>query len=440
MNSSADPTEHITVEPRKLGGASASQIQPVPVEVEPVQEQVIPDRGWPKTWYWIMLRFNKNAKVPKINKAQVAEIERHEQALRQAEAVAERVAAEAKAEADRVEARRQSILRLRELSDLKPRLTVAYIGVKGAAGTTTTMVGSTSTFSDITRTLVYAGDFNPASGSAGSRLGKDPNETMSLREYREMVEAIDDRFDALKDQIAAATPTAIENLDLRGLVDNIDSRAEINARLRPTKYGVRVLSADDYILETTEQFGTTTVKMLDILSKNCDYLFVDTANDITTAASRAVLQKADVLVFTANVGIKDSLFMLYTSMEKVRQLNLSAKVANSVVVISNIPQGAQLDDYRKYLNRVKPSTDEVIQYIDSKDFHGPFMGVPHDPVIARDGQVELEQFAHATYQAYVDVDITIFEQALNIEPVNTIAPHRTAPQFDSQLVQQAPAG
>lgn len=431
MNSSADPTEHITVEPRKPVDAGTDQTQPIIESSEPAKDVIIPDRGWPKFWYGVKRSFKKDAKVPKINKAQVLAIELQVQEQRDAEA-------KAVAEAERVAAREHSIDRLRELSDLKPRLTIAFIGVKGAAGTTTTMVGTTSTFAEITRALVYAGDFNPASGSAGSRLGKDPNETMSLREYREMVEETDARFEELKAQIAVASSQAFENLDLRTLMSNIDSRSEINARLRPTKYGVRVLSADDYILETTEQFGTTTVKMLDILTKNCDYLFVDTANDITTAASRAVLQKADVLVFTANVGIKDSLFMLYTSMEKVRQLNLRGKVANSVVVISNLPEGGKLDEYRKYLNRVKPSTDEVIQYIDTSDFHGPFMGVPHDPVIARDAQVELEEFADATYQSYIDIAITVFEQALNIEAIANPANHRAG--FQPGVIMTQPTG
>jgi len=420
MNSSADATQHIVVEPRNLGGHGASQDQ----SDDSISGEVIPDRGWQKAWYGVKLRLNANAKPPKINKAQAEEIERLAQEQQAADA-----------EAARVEAREKSIARLKELCDLKPRLTVAFIGVKGAAGTTTTMVGSTSTVAEITRTLVYAGDFNPASGSAGSRLGKDPSETMSLREYREMVDKIDADYKELLVQIAAASPEAIDNLDLRGLVETIDSRSQINERLRPTKNGVRVLSADDYVLETTEQFGTTTVKMLDILSKNCDYLFVDTANDITTAASRAVLEKADVLVFTANVGIKDSLFMLYTSMEKVRQLKMKEKVANAVVVISNLPQGSTLDDYRKYLNRVKPSTDEVMQYISTEDFHGPFMGVPHDPVIARDGQVELDQFAPATFQAYIDIDIAIFEQALNVDPMLESAVLRVAPQPEASTAQ-----
>src|SRR5690606_11624204 len=104
----------------------------------------------------------------------------------------------------------------------------------------------------------------------------------------------------------------------------------VNEKLRQTRYGVRVLSADDYTTLPGEQYGTTTAKMLDVLDDNCDFLMLDTPNDITTPAARAVLAKADMIVFTANVVERDSLRLLRVSMDTARKLGHEEKVKNSI--------------------------------------------------------------------------------------------------------------
>ena len=350
--------------------------QPAP----PAKQRPVPTMGFPKELYEFKRLFQgDNAKPPRLSKKEVAKLAQEAEVAKLAqEAEAARLQAEAEA-AFRVQIRAESVECLQKLSDKEPHVIVAFIGVKGAAAATTTMVNCASTTSDTTRVLMYGADFNPASGSAGARLGKDFNESMSIREFSE-------------------------------IVDTVHSRRDINNRLRPTKYGVRVLMADDYRLLTPEQFGTKVSKMLTVLDENCDYLFIDTANDISTAASKAVLEKADVLVFTAYTGIRDSLRLLYDSMEKARQLGQQAKVANSVVVISGLAPNANINDYRKYLNRVNLKHEEILK-IRPEDFHGPFMGVPYDPAIAQDAEVELELYDWETYQAYLDIDIAILQQA-----------------------------
>lgn len=335
-----------------------------------------PTMGWQAQWWKILQKVNPSAQPPAFGKKEQNIRNTQEEALRQAELLAWRVAT-----------RNFSENRMRHLTDEVTGFTVVYIGVKGSAATTTTMVNASSILADVTRTTVYAADFNPASGTAGGRLGKNFDETISLREFGVLIESMGD--------------------------NPVLTREQVNAKLRPTRYGVRVLNADDYTLETTEQFGTKTRKMLKVLKENCDYLEIDTPNDIQTAASKAVLEKADVLVFTANVPEPDSLRLLYTSMEKVRQLGLSAKVANSIALISNIPPGNKLVEYRKYLNRTDID-HVVIQKITEADFKGQFLGVPHDPVIARAGRVELEAYAWETKQAYIDLVNAEFEQAFKV--------------------------
>jgi len=346
--------------------------------------------GWQSVWWKILHWMLPHAPATKPGKKELLLREEAAERLRE-EMAKELLLREEAAElaAWKIERRQFTEERMRHLSDQLPSMTVAYVGVKGAAATTTTMVNGASIRAEVTRTTVYGADFNPASGTAGGRLGKNFNETISLREFGNMIEELGAESALTKEQV--------------------------NARLRPTRYGVRVLIADDYTLQTTEQFGTRTKKMLDVLKENCDYLEIDTANDITTPASRAVLEKADVIVFTANVRDPDTLRLLYTSMEKVRQLGLRDKVANSVVVISNLPKGDELENYMKYLDRTDLD-HVVIQRITKADFQGQFLGVPHDDVIAKAGRVDLEAYDWATRQAYTDLVNAEFEQALKLKP------------------------
>lgn len=372
----AGVTQFVTplAEPRKAE-SNPTPVQTVEPTVTPAQdEQVatpepsrpIPTMGFPARWYIVKKSISPSAQPPRLSKKEIAFL------AEQAEI------------AERNKNAQDSCLYERQLSDAVPHLVVAFVGVKGAAATTTTMVNVASIFADDTRTLVYGADFNPASGTAGARLGKDFGETVSIQEFANIVD------------------------EVKG------NRKLVNARLRPTRYGVRVLSADDYTEIPGEQYGTTTAKMLDVLDENCDYLLLDTPNDITTPAARAVLAKADVIVFTANIGNRDSLRLLRVSMDTVRKLGHPQKVINSIVVASNAPAGAQLSDYEKYLGKTNIH-HEVTARLLPGEFRGQMLMVPHDPVIALDGEVDLDAYHWRTIQAYRDINIAIFEQALEMQ-------------------------
>lgn len=370
------------IDPPKVEQAS------VPVAESAKEPRPIPTMGFPAYWYGFKHFFKEDCKVPNLTKAEEAKL------AAEAEAEAERLAAEEAAEAARlaaeeeaarkVQATEASIAYLRELIDRIPHTSFAFIGVKGGAAATATMVNFSSFLADTTRTLVYGCDFNPASGSAAGRLGKDEGETISIQEFGRIVE------------------------EMKG------NRRDVNAKLRPTPLGVRVLSADNYIEIPTEQYGTTTTVMLDVLDDNCDYLCLDTPNDITTAPARAILRKADVFVFTGNVGVPDSLRMLYTSMETARRLGFQDKVKNSVVVISGLREGESLDDYWKYIGQVNIHHNVTHPWQET-GFSGQMLAVPFDPAIANDGIVNPAAYAWETGQAYRDTVIAGFEQAENMQ-------------------------
>ena len=107
----------------------------------------------------------------------------------------------------------------------------------------------------------------------------------------------------------------------------------------------------------------------------------------------------------------DSLHLLRVSMDTARELGHSKKVADSVVVISNVPQGSTLDDYTKYLGKVNRK-HEVTARLLPGEFTGQMLLVPHDPVIALNEEVVLEALSPEATQAYRDINIAILEQAI----------------------------
>ena len=346
-----------------------SKVMPEVLPSSP-SELPIPEMGFALYWYRFKLLFNEHSKPPKLGKKEVALRKQQADSILEAERIAAR------------EARKlRSIQDLRNASDRAPRGSVAFVGVKGAAATTTTLIHCASTTAEITRAVLYASDFNSASGTAGRQLGKDFSDTLTVRKFRELL------------------PT-------------ITGQSDLNPLIRPTRYGVRVLSANDYTADLSKELGTHTSQMLDLLSAFGDYNFIDTTNSISTPEMRVTLGRADMLVFTANVAVKNSLFLLGVGMQAARQLGLERKVANSVVVISNSEPGANPEDYRKYTDKVNISDEAVELY----GFDGPIILVPHDPSIKEDSEVNLEALMPETYQAYLDVDNKIFELLRNTTP------------------------
>lgn len=302
-----------------------------------------------------------------------------EQAAREeaaAQLAAEQERARQREIADRKRIEEESIQEIIDLSDQVPRLTIAFIGVKGSAATTTTEVHVASTFANITRSVCISGDFNPASGTSVDAYGKSDGRTIDIRGFL-------------------------------AKLDNLDTFNKVISELRPTRYGVRVIGANNIISTDDHLTGDEARRMLTVIGENCEYHFVDTANDITDEVTLAVVEKSDVLVFTANVGIQASLRQLSTGMETLRRHGFEDKVNNGVILISNMPFGHDYRDYRKYIHRVSVNNDVLQEY----PFYGPFLQVPHDPIISRDTVVDLEALAWTTAQAYRTLMIEVLKQA-----------------------------
>lgn len=352
----------------------------------------VPRMGWPAFWYGVKRLFKSSAAPPALSR-------KERDLLSQAydEALAEEVA--------RQEARRQCEVRagsLKNLTDLAnqvPSLTFGFWNTKGAGATTTTAVNTMAMFAEEIRgitTLIIDG--NPAAGTCAARYGLNYGDTITTQEL-----ARDIRDDE----------------DLR----HRDFKSVIN-EARPSKHGVRVVSADSIMDEHRRLTGKSTSRVLELMGYNSEYMGVDTPNDVGEVVARAIAGYVDVFVFTANIGVPDSLRKLSTTMETLRRLGFEDKVNHSVVVISNLPKGGDLGYYRKFLNEVNYE-DEVTRNLEQL-FDGQFVGVTHDGYVALDRIVDLDKLGWETYQDYINVATSILCQSPKLRgssQVSTFAPN-----------------
>jgi len=263
------------------------------------------------------------------------------------------------------------------LSDMVPTQRVCVINTKGDSSNTTTLVNMTSVHGSITHRSVIAADFNLASGNMGRRLGRDFGQTLTLGEL-------------------------------------VRSHAEIQAfrdfivPIRPTQYDVRVVSANNIIEKGQAVSSDDIWRVMEALYRFTEYLYMDTLNFITDPVALANVDFSDVIVFTANVGEQESLRQLGTSMETLRRHGFEDKVNNSVVCISNIPEGKWVNDYRDYLDIVDEN-DQVVTK-SSGNYRGKLVGIPHDPSLKPALPVNLEKLQPETLMCYKALVIATLKQ------------------------------
>lgn len=358
-----------------------------------IPDRPLPRMGWQKVWYMLMCAFDKPHLIPKLGRKESAIL-----STAYDEAVAMNLALD---EAKRRRAMRSgSIAYLRDLTNQVPNLNFAFWNTKGASATTTTTVIATAVLAEYSRTTTVLIDGNPAAGTCAARYGLNTGDTVTAQQLAQDI--CDDN----------------EELAHR------DFKSQIN-RARPSANGVRVVSADSIMYEHRRLNGKSMGRVLELMGHNSEYLAVDTGNDIGDVVSRAVAGFADVFIFTANVGVPDSLRKLSTSMETLRNLGFEDKVKHSVVVISNIPPGKKLDDYRMFLNEVS-FADEVTRTLEHK-FDGQFVGIAHDEYIALDRIVDLDKLDWETLQSYITVACSILQQSPKLRTLNLEGNNPTAP-------------
>jgi MinD-like ATPase involved in chromosome partitioning or flagellar assembly len=330
-------------------------------------DRPIPTMGWKSVWYKLLVLVGQKHRVPRVNRKEYMALVRAE-----------------------------SIANLRDLTNQVPSLSFAFWNTKGGASKTPTAVHTAEVLVEYSRTLTVLVDGNQAAGTCAARYGLNYGDTVTTHG---LARSIDDN----------------EELAHR------DFRSQISLARQSAK-GVRVVSAESIVDDQRQLSGKGMARVLELMYHNSEYLGIDTGNNLVEALARSIGEFSEVFVFTANAqndGTRgnDTLRKLATSMETLRKLGFEDKVNNAVIVISNLPKGKDLNDYRVYLNEVSLN-DEVTRQLEHK-FDGQFVGVPHDAYVARDGIVDLEKLSWETLQAYITVVSAILQQSPKLRTIVT---------------------
>jgi hypothetical protein len=346
---------------------TAQSLEPIPIPTFP---------GLPKLVYAINKQRGKPHIVPQLSKKErAALVETQVELDEQWEA------------AQQAYKRLKAVLTETALSDVVPRQRVSFANTKGSAATTTTEVYTSAMRGFTTKSIVTSADYNLAAGNSVKLHGRSRSNrsTITQRELLAMIQR--DRESGSQMGFGAFI-----------------------SELRPTPYSVRVVAADPIIEKDQNLTAEETEILLTSLGDRCEYLFLDTLNKITDPSALMVFEHSNVIVFTANVAITESLAQLGSSMQSLRKQGFEDKVDHAVVVMSNLPPGKRAEDYEKFLHLVDEDNEVVSRTGDQFRTSGMLLGVPYDPIIAKDTVIKLEDLAWETYQAYLNIDIAIFRQ------------------------------
>jgi MinD-like ATPase involved in chromosome partitioning or flagellar assembly len=366
------PTEDSSPEtvdtPRELARIKVKKPKTVRIKYDIPEDVKAPTKGIPKWKFWWNVWRNKQdpdrsgyVLVPAPNKK--------EQAQREEDAYANLI--------------EDSKVELVGLSQTRQRAIVVFVNTKGNGAKTTSTIWTATGLCVETGSEVTVFDGNYASGTVAQRLG-------------------------LEGELTASERIIADNMDEIGA-----THGSFNEQVRPNTDRVRVVGAKSLMDGPRKLLGKEYEEVIQLSHDNCDYLYVDTPNDITSEQCLALLKKADLIVFTANVGEQDSLRQLGTSMNTLRhykagtETKLADTVNDSVVLINNLPPGAKPRDYERYQHEVDMQNEVVRAF---PGHTGPFVGIRHDRAIADARPVHWTEIQRETAQDIRQVNIAILKQ------------------------------
>jgi MinD-like ATPase involved in chromosome partitioning or flagellar assembly len=356
--------------PREL--EAMMQPPPVPEIKEPL---LIPPDVEPPTMGWPKIKFNRNVKKQKEDPDRPGYVLVPSPSAKELAFRTER---------DYLALIERSKQHLIELKNERKRAIVIFVNSKGNGATTTSTIWTITGLTIETGCEGWAFDGNFSSGTVAQRLGLE-GATISEREFADNLKSLNESHGSLIEYVQSNT----DRVRVVGAKETIE--------------GGRKLTPKEYADVATEAF------------RNCEYLYVDTPNEISGDQCLALLGLADLIVFTANIGEQDSLRQLGTSMETLRNfevngMSLRDKVNDSVVLFNNLPPGAHIQDYLKYLHKVNMA-NEVRQKFPGHV--GPYVSIRHDRAMADAQPVNFAALQRETAQDIREFNITVLEQLPN---------------------------
>lgn len=272
----------------------------------PPKGVIIPDRGWPKFLYSLNKLFNRADRVPKINAAQQADLERIAQ---------EAEAAQIQADLDEYEHLLTYIIRRYNQAR---RWCTVIANVKGGASKSPSTAILAIFTGWVTRRLTTAIDNNPYEGTLWKWLDIDREETMTVRQMNERI------------------------LDGR-----VSEFIDFSAPLGSNPYNVQLVVSDR--VAQKQSYDHDIAKTVIVKTKNNSIFTVnDTSNDIGAGAVEAALEESDVLVVPA-LNKDDKLEGVRATMDNLSQWGNAGIIKHAVVLINGLHPGESAEDYREFL-------------------------------------------------------------------------------------------
>lgn len=294
---------------------------PKPKRVAP-EGAILPDRGWPKFRYGFNKLFRRADRVPKINAAQRAELNRRAD---------EAHAVQVQGDLDEYEQLlKDAILRTNQAR----RWSSVIANVKGGASKSPTSAILSIFIGWVTRRQTTAIDNNPFEGTLWKWLGIDRQETVTVRQLNERVHD--------------------------GMVTEF---IDFSAPLGSNAYNVQLVASDR--VAKKESYDHDTAKtVIEKTKKNSIFTINDTSNAIGDGTVEAALEASDVLIVPA-LDKDDKLEGVRTTLDSFSEWGHSQIVKHAIVLVNGMKEGACAEDYRVTLNLEAETTLVGIPFVPS---------------------------------------------------------------------------
>ncbi len=238
---------------------------------------------------------------------------------------------------------------------------IAFINPKGGVHKTTATVLAAAAMGTARQNGIIAWDNNELRGTLGLRAGS----ARHGRTIRHLVEHLD--------QVEAAGVHLPEHLDefLRHSADG----------------SFDVLAGDEDPKLQTKLDPTTVLRVLDILTRTHELVYIDTGNNVESNNWRTVVSSADRLVITT-VPREDAAFSADWMLDLLEDSGYKHLVSDAVTLLS-LPTpnpGPLLDDLSKHFNNRTRSVAVV----------------PYDPALEPGSKIEFSGLRDQTRQAWFE--------------------------------------
>jgi putative peptide zinc metalloprotease protein len=232
---------------------------------------------------------------------------------------------------------------------------IAVMSRKGGVGKTTTTLQLGHTFASHRGDRVIALDGNPDAGSLAYRVRRETTATIT---------------DLLRDRDAI-----VRYADIRGYTTQAPTRLE-------------VVAADDDPSITEALREQDFHGVVDLLEHHYNLVLMDTGTGVLESAAKGIVELADQLVVVSGPSL-DTARTAMSTLDWLSKHGHADLVAKAVAVINQVRPRSQLD-----LDRVEQLFAERVAAV---------VRIPWDPVLEAGAEASIEDLAHATRQAYLEL-------------------------------------